>query len=104
MVKKVRKGLRKSWKIIEGYRRSFPDTEFTYPVRKVMGWWVVVACRIIVSAPILVPFLWFLDFRLWCLDLDLDLGLGHGLDKSSGEEKENLYNKGSVGFSYSWSH
>ena len=37
-------------------------------VDRVKPWnWLrlVVACRIIVSAPILVPFLWFLDFRLW---------------------------------------
>ena len=53
------------------------------------GWWV--ACRIIVSAPVLVPFLWTLDlgFETWIWDLDLgpgfgtwiwnlDLGLGFG--------------------------
>ena len=37
-------------------------------------WLVVVACRIIVSAPVPYPFLWTLDFRL----LDLELGLGIG--------------------------
>ena len=49
----------------------------------------VVACRIIVSAPVPFPFLWTLDFRLLDLDLglgigtwnwDLGLGLGLGLD------------------------
>ena len=39
----------------------------------------VVACRIIVSAPVPVPFLWTLDFGfvtlIWDLDLGLDLGL-----------------------------
>ena len=40
----------------------------------------VVACRIIVSAPVPVPFLWTLDFglefRTWIFDLDLGLDLG----------------------------
>ena len=39
-----------------------------------------------------------LSSGLWTLDLDLDLGLGLGLDKSSGEKKENLYNKAVLGF------
>ena len=39
------------------------------------GW---VACKIIVSAPVPVPFLWTLDFGLgfWTWFLDLDFGLG----------------------------
>ena len=39
----------------------------------------MVACRIIVSAP--VPFLWTLDFGFgtWIWDLDLGLGFGTGL-------------------------
>ena len=42
------------------------------------GWCGVVACRIIVSAPVPVPFLWTLDieFRTWIWDLDLGLGFG----------------------------
>ena len=64
---------------MEGHGRSFPDTRLTFQVRKVIGGWVgwvggVVACRIIVSAPVPFPFLWTLDFRL----LDLELGLGIG--------------------------
>ena len=44
-------------------------------------WWGgggVVACRIIVSAPVPVPFLWTLDlgFGTWIWDLDLGLGFG----------------------------
>ena len=56
---------------------SFPETTLTFQVRKVMGGWVVVTCRIIVSAPVPVPFLWTLDFdselgfRTWIWDLDL---------------------------------
>ena len=42
--------------------------------------WVVVglkvACRIIVSAPVPVPFLWTLDFGFWTWILDLDFGPG----------------------------
>ena len=39
---------------------------------------VVVACRIIVSAPVPFPFLWTLDlgFGTWIWDLDLVLDLG----------------------------
>ena len=39
---------------------------------------VVVVCRIIVSAPDPVPFLWTLDFgfRTWMWDLDLGPGFG----------------------------
>ena len=47
-----------------------------------VGGWVVVACKIILSAPVPFPFLWTLDFGFgtWILDLvlDLDLGLGFG--------------------------
>ena len=41
----------------------------------------MVACRIIVSAPVPVPFLWTLDFGFgtWILDLDFKLGFGTGL-------------------------
>ena len=40
-------------------------------------WWVV-ACKIIVSAPVPVPFLWTLDleFGTWILELDMGLGFG----------------------------
>ena len=47
-----------------------------------MGGGGVVAFRIIVSAPVPIPFLWTLDlgFGSWIWDLiwDLDLGLGFG--------------------------
>ena len=39
------------------------------------GW---VACKIILSAPGPVPFLWTLNFGFWTCILDLDLGLGFG--------------------------
>ena len=71
------KGHRRSWKVMEGQGKS----------RKV--WidisdeksYMLMACRIIVSAPVPVPFLWTLDFGfgfetwIWDLDLGLDLGL-----------------------------
>ena len=43
------------------------------------GWWV--ACRIILSAPVPVPFLLTLDFGFctWIGDLDLGPGFGTGL-------------------------
>ena len=53
----------------------FPSLE----VKKVMGGGVVVvACRILVSAPVPVRFLWTLDFGFgtWIWDLDLGLALG----------------------------
>ena len=57
---------------MEGQGWSFPIIRLTFHVRKVMGGGGgVVACRIIVSAP--VPFLWTLDFRFETLDLDLGL-------------------------------
>ena len=42
---------------------------------------VVVACKIIVSAPVQVPFLWTLDlgFGPWIMDLDFGLGFWTGL-------------------------
>ena len=43
-------------------------------VRKAGGGWV--ACRIILSAPVPVPFLWTLDFEFMIWDLDLGLGFG----------------------------
>ena len=41
----------------------------------------MVACRIILSAPVPFPFLWTLDFGfgIWIWDLDLGLGFGTGL-------------------------
>ena len=62
----------RSRKVKEGHGWSFPITGLTFQVRKVMGgggWGGVVACRIILSAPVPVPF-------LWTLDLVLDLGPG----------------------------
>ena len=60
-------------------RWSFPITGSTFQVRKVIGGvglWV--ACRIIVSAPVPVPFLLTLDFGFGTLTWDLDLGLDFG--------------------------
>ena len=65
---------RRSWKVKEGHGWSFPITRLTFQVRKVMGGvgeWVV--CRIIVSAPVPVPF-------LWTLDLGPEFGTGLGLE------------------------
>ena len=71
--------------VMDGHGWSFPITRLTIQVRKVWGGGVVVACKIIVSAPVPVPFpfLWTLDFGLgfwtWILDLDFGLGFGTGL-------------------------
>ena len=49
-----------------------------------MGWGGVVACRIIVSAPVPFLFLWTFNFEFgtwnWNLDFGLGLGTGLGLD------------------------
>ena len=58
---------------------SLPITGLTFQVRKVIGGGGWVACKIIVSAPVLVPFLWSLDFGFWTWIWDLDLGLDFGL-------------------------
>ena len=55
---------RRSRKLMEGYERPFLITGFRFEVRKVIGGMVVgvvVACRIIVSAPVpvLSSGLWF---------------------------------------------
>ena len=42
----------------------------------------MVACRIIVSAPVPFPFLWTLDLGFGTWIWDLDLGLDLGLTKS----------------------
>jgi len=55
----------------------FPS-RLPFQVRKVMGGGGVVACRIIVFAPVPVPFLWTLDLGFWTWILDLDFGLGFG--------------------------
>ena len=57
-------GLGRSRKVKGGHGWSFPITRLTYQVRKVIGGVVVVvvACKIIVSAPVPVPFLRTLDF------------------------------------------
>ena len=76
-------GYVRSRKVMEGYGWSFPITGLTFQGRKVTGGGVVVvACKIIVSAP--VPFfsfgLWILIFWTSICDLDLGLGIGLGLD------------------------
>ena len=55
---------------------SFPETRLTFQERKVFGGGGgVVACRIIVSAPVAVPFFWTLDFRHYTWIWDSELGL-----------------------------
>ena len=56
------------------------------------GWGGVgcVARRIIVSAPVLVPFLRTLNLGLWIWDLDLGLGFGTGLGL---DKKQNFAKK-----------
>ena len=49
-------------KVKEGHGWSSPINGLTFEVRKVIGGGVVVACRIILSAPVPFPFLWTLDF------------------------------------------
>ena len=70
----------RSRKVKEGHGWSFPITGLTFQVKKVRGGgggWVV-ACKIIVSAPVPFPFLWTFDigFGIWIWDLDLGLGFG----------------------------
>ena len=66
----IREGHGRSRKVKEGHGWSFPITGLTFQVRKVMCGWGggggggvggVMACRIIVSAPVPVPFLWISD-------------------------------------------
>ena len=82
----VLEGDKRSWKVKEGHGWSFPITRLTFQVRKVIGGGCV-ACRIIVSAPVPVPFLWTLNLGrvfgtcIWDLDLGLGFGIGIGLDK-----------------------
>ena len=45
------KGQYRSGKVREGHGRPYPNTRCVDNVRKVMGGWVVVACRIIVLSP-----------------------------------------------------
>ena len=58
-------------------------------------WGGVLACSIIVSAPVPVPFLWTLDLELgfgtWIWDLDLGLGFGTGLGLDNFHENLNCY-------------
>ena len=70
---KVKEGQGRSWKVFSHHYIGISGEE-SY------GWWVggLAACRIIVSAPFLVPFLWTLDlgFGTWNWDLDLGPDLG----------------------------
>ena len=76
-------GQGRSRKVKEGLGGSFPITGLTFQVRKVMcgGGVVVVACRIIVSAPVPFLFLWTFNFEFgtWNWDPDFGLGFGTGL-------------------------
>ena len=70
---------------MDGHGWSFPITGLTFQVRKVtveVGGLVVVACGIIVSAPVPFLFLWTLDFGFWIWNLGLGFGTGLGLDNS----------------------
>ena len=81
----------RSRKVKEGHGWSFPITRLTFQVRKVMIGGVVVACRIILSAPVPFPFLWTFDlgFGTWIWDLDLGLGFGTGLGLDNNPKQSN---------------
>ena len=83
----VIEGHRRSWKVMEGQRRSrkvmdglFPSLDWHLRWEKLWVWvgGGCVACRIIVSAPVPVPFLWTLDLGFGTLIWDFDLGLWFG--------------------------
>ena len=58
---------------------------------------VVVACRIIVSAPVSVPFLWTMNLGLtWIWDLNLVLGFGTGLGLYNCQMTRQLFRRNSV--------
>ena len=77
----IMKGHRKSWKVMEGHGRSFPDTRLTFQVRKVMGgwggWWPV---GLYCQPQSLSSGLWTLNLGLRFGTWIWDLGLGLGLD------------------------
>ena len=87
-------GHRRSRKVKEGHGRSlmvFSHHWIDISSEKSYWWWVVGWCwpvRIILSAPIPIPFFWTLDFGFWTWIFDLDFWLrfwtGPGLD--------NIYN------------
>ena len=91
------KGQGRSWKVIEvqgrsrkvnqGHGSSLPITRLTFQVKKVIGGdgWVVVACRIILSAPVPV-----LSSGLWISDLGLGFGTGMGLTTTRLTKKISL--------------
>ena len=58
------------------YICTFPNLNQSNSI--ITGCGGVVACRIILSAPVPVPFFWTLDlgFGTWISDLDLGLDLG----------------------------
>ena len=59
---KVKEGQGRSRKVKEGHGWSFPITGLTVWVRKVTGSGGLVACKIILSAPVPFLFLWTFDF------------------------------------------
>ena len=69
------------WKVEEGQGRSWKGVSHHWIDISDEKSYMLMACRIIVSAPVPVPFLWTLDFGfgfetwIWDLDLGLDLGL-----------------------------
>ena len=73
--RKVKEGQGRSWMVFSHHWIDISG-EKSY-------WWGggVVACRIILSAPVPFLFLWTLDFGFgtWIWDLDLGLGFGTGL-------------------------
>ena len=87
MSRKVKEGQGRSWMV-------FPITGLRFQVRKVWGGvGGLVACRIILSAPVPVPFLRILDlgFGTWIWDLEFGLGFGTGLglDNNHGRSKRS---------------
>ena len=72
MSRKVKEGQGRSWMVLSHHWIDISG-EKSY-------WWVV-ACRIILSAPVLFLFLWTLDFGFGTWNLGLDLGLTIFADK-----------------------
>ena len=75
----------RSWKVKEGKGRSwmvFSHHWIDISGEKSYGWGDggVVACRIIVSAPVPIPFHLDFGFGIWDLDLGPGFGTGLGLD------------------------
>ena len=73
--RKVKEGQGRSWKVFSHHYIDISG-EKSYGW---VGWGGVVACWIIVSAPVPIPFLWNLHLGFGTLIWDLNLGLDLGL-------------------------